>query len=211
MKNKTKVLGLLLAAILLVSTTVLGTMAYLTDTQEVKNTFTVGNVAITLDEAVIDANGAATATRTTQGNEYHLLPGHTYDKDPTVTVKEGSEESYIRMIVTVNEKADLDAIGVDIATVFQGYDLEKWGTPSETNNVAANTRTYKFRYANTVSAAAGDVKLEPLFTSIVIPGDITNEQLESINDLEINIVAQAIQADGFEDAAAAWAAFDAAE
>ena len=205
MKNKTKVLGLLLAAILLVSTTVLGTMAYLTDTQEVKNTFTVGNVAITLDEAVINANGAATATRTTEGNQYHLLPGHTYAKDPTVTVKAGSEESYIRMIVTVTKADELKSIGYTIFDIIN--DLNKTAWTYVADETADVDGTYEFRYNGTATAG----QLPALFTEITVPGEITNEQLESINGLAIDVVAQAIQADGFEDAAAAWAAFDAAE
>ena len=43
MKRKTKVLGMVTAAVLLVTATIFGTMAYLTSTDEVTNTFTVGN------------------------------------------------------------------------------------------------------------------------------------------------------------------------
>ena len=52
-----KFLLLTSSALLLVSLTVGVTLAYLTDTDEVDNTFTVGNVAITLDEAPIGADG----------------------------------------------------------------------------------------------------------------------------------------------------------
>ena len=67
------------SALLLVSLTVGVTLAYLTDTDEVDNTFTVGNVEITLDEASIGADGDATTGDRVKKNEYHLLPGH---KDP---------------------------------------------------------------------------------------------------------------------------------
>lgn len=56
-KTKTKALLMSLCAVLLVAASVLGTMAYLTDSKDVKNTFTVGNVAIKLDEAKVDENG----------------------------------------------------------------------------------------------------------------------------------------------------------
>ena len=61
MKKKTKALMLVLCAVLLVTASVLGTMAYLTSTDQVVNTFTVGKVAITLDEAQVDLDGTPVA------------------------------------------------------------------------------------------------------------------------------------------------------
>jgi len=67
MKTKSKALLLALCAVLLVAASVLGTMAYLTSRAEVTNTFTVGSVSITLDEAPVDENGeATTGTRVTE-------------------------------------------------------------------------------------------------------------------------------------------------
>ena len=87
MKKKTKALMLVLCAVLLVTASVLGTMAYLTSTDEVVNTFTVGQVAITLDEAKVNPDGTAvTPAERVKANAYHLLPGHAYTKDPTVHV-----------------------------------------------------------------------------------------------------------------------------
>lgn len=59
MKTRTKALLLTLCAALLVCATVLATMAFLTAKDAVTNTFTVGNVAITLDEAKVDVYGEA--------------------------------------------------------------------------------------------------------------------------------------------------------
>lgn len=108
MKTKSKALLLTLCAVLLVAASVLGTMAYLTSSAEVKNTFTIGKVEIKLDEAKVTADGIPVegAARVT-ANSYKLMPGTTYTKDPTVTVKAGSEESYVRMKVTFNNAAAL--------------------------------------------------------------------------------------------------------
>ncbi len=209
MKTKLKVLGLLMAAVLLVGTSILGTMAYLTSTDTVTNTFTVGNVKITLDEAKANADGTLVeGAERVKANEYKLMPGHTYNKDPMVTVKAGSEDAYIRVVVTVNEKAALDDIGINALQVFQGYDSTKWTLASQ-NAGKNDTMVYEFRYYITVSTvdSTKDKALEPLFEQIVVPGDITNEQLATLADLKIEIVANAIQADGFETADAAWAAF----
>ena len=103
MKTKSKALLLTLCAVLLVAASVLGTMAYLTSTDTVTNTFTVGKVEIKLDETdVTNPNGPRV-----KANSYKLMPGTTYTKDPTVTVKAGSEESYVRMKVTFNNAAAL--------------------------------------------------------------------------------------------------------
>ncbi len=208
MKKARKILSLALCAILLVSATVAGTLAYLTSTDEVTNTFSVGSVAIILDEAKANPDGALVeGAARVDANSYKLMPGHTYNKDPMVTVKGDSEESYIRMIVTVNKKSALDAIGISTLEVFEGYDSTKWVLASQKAG-ENDTMVYEFRYYTTVSTVdAADKALEPLFTKIVVPGTITNEQLATIAGLEIKIVANAIQADGFDGADAAWTAF----
>ena len=114
MKTKSKALLLTLCAVLLIAASVLGTMAYLTSSAEVKNTFTVGKVEIKLDEAKVTADGIPVegADRVT-ANSYKLMPGTTYTKDPTVTVLKGSEDSYVRMKVTFNNAKEIIALCTD--------------------------------------------------------------------------------------------------
>ena len=172
MKTKSKALLLTLCAVLLVAASVLGTMAYLTSTDTVTNTFTVGSVAIKLDEAKANPDGTLVeGADRVKGNAYKLLPGHTYNKDPMVTVLNGSEASYIKMTVTFSKA---DAL---------------W-------------------YKEAVGAPNGDVALDALFDSITVPGEITKEQLATIEGMTITVNAYAIQADGFANAEAAWAAFN---
>lgn len=248
-KTKTKALLMSLCAVLLVAASVLGTMAYLTDSKDVKNTFTVGNVAIKLDEAKVDEKGNLVknqddtlADRVTQ-NEYKLLPGHTYTKDPTVTVLAPSVESYVRMKVTFNKASALIAMctdpeyGDEVTGVENAFPLirmvkfveanaAKWDGIIPDNMVdteemladgkyfaydaEADTLTYYFYYKETVEAPTADVKdvkLATLFDSIKVPEWATGDQLKALQGFEINVVAEAIQADGFENADAAWAAF----
>ena len=190
----------------------MGTLAYLTSKDSVKNTFTVGKVKITLDEAKVDANGKviADADRVKE-NSYKLMPGHEYTKDPTVTVKAGSEESYVRQIVTVSfNKALSDAqLATNLDSIFQGYNASDWvrnAKDVKTEN-GKTVITYEYRYKETVTATDGDKKLPALFTGIKIPDDWTNETLAGFGEFEINIEAHAIQADGFTTADAAWAKF----
>ena len=242
MKTKSKALLLTLCAVLLVAASVMGTMAYLTSTDKVENTFTVGNVKITLDEAKVNTDGtlAAPAERV-KANEYKLLPGHTYTKDPTVTVKEVSESSYVRMKVTFNNAADIIAMctdpefaddgptGVENAyplirmVKFVEANAAKWDGIIPDNMVdtedmlgnakyfaydkTADTLNYYFYYNETVGAPNGDVKLPVLFNNITVPEWATGEQLAELNNFQITVVAEAIQAGSFANADKAWEAF----
>ena len=213
MKTKSKALLLTLCAVLLVTASVLGTMAFLTSDDEVVNTFSVGSVAIKLDEAKANADGTLVeGAERVKANSYKLLPGHTYNKDPMVTVLNGSEPSCIKMTVTFSKANELDAIfaptGADMTSIFDGYDATCWIAKGNTKDTATNTRTYEFWYKETVAAPNGDVALDALFDKIIVPGFITNEQLATIEGMTITVNACAIQADGFANAEAAWAAFE---
>ena len=212
MKTAKKAMLMTLCAIILVVATVFGTMAYLTSDDEVVNTFTVGNVAIKLDEAPVDENGAAVSGDRVKANSYKLLPGHVYDKDPTVTLLKGSETSYVKMTVTFSKASALDDIfaptGADLTSIFNGYDSANWIYKDNTKDTTADTRTYEFWYKEAVGASTADVALDALFDSITVPGTITKEQLATIEGMTITVNAYAIQADGFANADAAWAAFE---
>lgn len=201
----------------LVGATVLGTMAWLTDRDEVKNTFTVGNVEIKVDETDVDTEGNPTGGDRVQENEYHLIPGCTYTKDPTMTVKAGSVESYARMILTVHNASAVQAIidnynlG-DFSALIDGWDEELWLYHGFTEDTAANTISFEFRYKYIIPATDTDLVLAPLFTELVVPGEVTAEELQDLYDgtgaFQMNVVGHAIQTAGFDSEDAAWVAFD---
>ena len=72
------VVSLVLAVAAIVTASVVGTIAYMTSASKVSNVFTIGNVAITLDESLVKENGVPVddVTRTDR-NSYHLMPGET--------------------------------------------------------------------------------------------------------------------------------------
>ena len=210
--KKFKALLVVACALLLVAASVFGTMAYLTSTDTVTNTFTVGKVNIKLDEAQANTDGSLVeGADRVKANSYKLLPGHTYHKDPMVTVLSGSESSYVKMTVTFSKANELDAIfapnGANLTSIFNGYDAANWIAKGNTKDAAANTRTYEFWYKEAVGAPEGNVALDALFDSIMVPGAITKEQLATIEGMTITVNAYAIQADGFDNADDAWAAF----
>ncbi|MDO5323970.1 MAG: SipW-dependent-type signal peptide-containing protein [Clostridia bacterium] len=207
---------LLCSAVLLVCISIGATVAYLTSTDTVTNTFTVGNVKIKLDEAAANPDGSLVAgAARVKANSYKLLPGHTYNKDPMVTVLKGSEPCYVKMTVTFTKANELDAIfapdgGADLISIFKGYDSTNWIAKGNTKDTGKNTRTYEFWYNGTVDAPNADVALDALFDQIVVPGTITNDQLKTIEGMTITVNAYAIQADGFDTPDLAWAAYTAA-
>lgn len=209
MNKKTKFLLIALCAVFLVAASVIGTLAYFTDDEQAVNTFTVGKVDIVLDEAKVDEYGNVieNADRVTE-NSYKMIPGHEYVKDPTVTVKAGSEESYVRMLVTLNKMDEIKtALGNDFLpqNYVTGWDSTEWPCVSVKDN-GDNTATYEFRYYKIVDDSD---ELDPLFETIIFPGKLTGEQIANLGDFNIKVVAHAIQADGFSTADEAWDAFDA--
>ena len=213
--KKSKAILMVVCAMLLVAASVMGTLAYLTSTDEVVNTFSVGKVKITLDEAKVGEDGKALtgeAAARVKGNNYHLLPGHEYDKDPTVTVKAGSDESYIRMMVTVTFKNELTdtLLATNLDNIFTGYDATEWIRNDKTVSADNKTITYEYRYFETVAGAKNaegkDINnvLPALFTGISVPDNYTENEINILNGMEIAITAEAIQADGFTDADDAW-------
>jgi predicted ribosomally synthesized peptide with SipW-like signal peptide len=211
--KKSKVLITVLCVVLLVTVSVLGTLAYLTSQDEVVNTFTVGKVKITLDEADVNEDGTEiVGADRVKENNYHLIPGKTYKKDPTLTVKAKSEDSYVRMLLTIDHASEFDAIyapnKADLTTIFNGYDANNWVCEGVTGDSVKNTVTYEFRYKEIVRKSDTDTILDTLFDSITVPSTFDSADMASIVDLKITVIGHAIQATGFANEDAAWTAFD---
>lgn len=209
MNSKRKALTMVLCALLLVSATMFATIAYLTSKDEVNNTFTVGNVQITLDEAEVDLYGTPVeGNKRVKANEYKLIPGHSYTKDPTITVEANSEECYVRALVTINKREALYNLPSNI-NIEDCFDInEDWVFKSETEDIDGDTYTYEFWYNSKVETNSDkDTILPAVFEKIIVPESLTNAQLETLEGLKIDVVAHAIQADGFDTADDAWKAF----
>lgn len=193
MKTTKKALLLALCAVLLVVSTVFATLAYLTSTTKVvENTFTIGKVKITLDEAKVDLYGAkvANASRVTE-NEYKLIPGHNYTKDPTIHVEAGSEECYLFVKVTDEIAAIQDA--KTVATQMAGNEWLPLG---------GEEGVYYLK--GTIDASKSDKDIDvPVFAYFTIKGDA---EVAGYDGKTITVQAYAIQKDGFNTAADAWKA-----
>lgn len=199
--KKSKAILMALCAVLLVAASVMGTLAYLTSTDTVTNTFTVGKVEITLDEADVNADGTPVqGADRVDANEYHLLPGHTYAKDPIVHVDADSEDCYL-FVKVVNEIAAIEEKGTTEApattTVAAQMAAKGWK--------AVDGQTGVYVYTNKTEnpvAVEGGANVT-VFEKFVIDDNVNNTTLAGYNNKTITVTAYAVQADGFETKTAA--------
>ena len=230
MKKGTKIIGLILAVVLLMTATVFGTLAYLqATTDQLKNTFTVGKVEIALDEArtntsgqPLDSNGTLVSDRKSAerydgstgktGNEYHLVPGKVYTKDPTVTVDKDSEDSYVFVKVINNLEYKVNRTNKTLEAAsdssYSTISQQITGSPNSWTALTGVDNVYYKKFTNDPNATA-DTKWE-VFTLFKISDDVTNDQFTEYTtnvqsaDQVITIKAYAIQSEGFADAKTAW-------
>ena len=186
MKKTRKILAMAACAILLVCISVGATVAYLTSTDEVTNTFTIGTVAITLDEAPVGADGKKIAGNRVKANSYKLMPGHTYTKDPTIHVAAASDDCYL-FVKVANEITAIEGE----TTVAAQMTAKGWVA------VDGVTGVYVYTQSNAPAVVAGGSNVT-VFDNFTISGTVDNATLATYNNKTITVTAYAIQADGFE-------------
>lgn len=228
MKIKSKALLLALCAVLLVVASVLTTLSYLTDTKEVKNVFTVGNVKITLDEAKVNTSGeplkkaadtsedvpaesVAAAYRVT-ANEYKLQPGKTYTKDPTIHVDQNSEPCFLFVKIDngLVQTIESTAVNIEAATQTDGYKTiaDQMAALGWVEVTGADLVDGIYAYVGTADGAtlplqvAGSTDIA-IFKEFKIADSVDGTTLANFDGSQITVTAYAVQASGFEGKSAA--------
>ena len=192
MKKAKNALLLALCAVLLVGATIAGTLAFLTDTDEVKNTFTVGEIGITLDEAKVNEYGVPVeGADRVKTNAYKLIPGKTYVKDPKIHVSANSEDSYIFVCVQ-NGLAAYEAAGE--TTIAKQMEAKGWAAVPNTTDVF-----YKVYNKNTNIV---DIEVFDSFT--IASSHELGADWNAAENAEITITAYAIQRETMTSVEAAW-------
>ena len=176
-------------AICMMATLVVGmSLAYFTDTDSKTNTFTVGNVDITLTEPSWLGDTSEDAVR--------LIPGKTIAKDPTITVAQGSQTAYTFMKMELS--ADFLELITDWATAQQVTDpkavIGAWFTSATSPKIMAMGSDYVILGVLSPKAAGDSVKY---FDAVTVPGTVTQDMIKANGTYTINITAYAIQAEGF--------------
>lgn len=227
--NMKKIAILALSLCMIAAIAVTGTIAYFTDTDENNNTFSFGNVDITLDEAPVEKNEENDQYEEVEGdrvteNEYPLIyPGATLPKDPTIH-NEGDSDAYVRVKVRVERGINWmhPVYGKGWAEYednFMAMINDTLGTGWEIVDTYAligdeNYIEYTINYTPRLEAGEDTTAV---FTEIYIPTTLTNEIVNTyIGEYPaltaIDIYAEAVQAEGFTSVEEAFAAtFDYAE
>lgn len=180
MKNK-KLISMVVAIALVAVIGVGATLAYFTDKEEATNVIKMGHVDITLTEPKFDEDTDGTKEIT------DIEPGKTIEKDPTITVVEGSKDAYVRATVEVKLTDDPkteNKMDEEVLKKELEFDLEDGWFFNETDGY--------FYYKD--SLTAGETK--KLFSYVTIPASWGNECADIT--FEIVVKAEAIQADNFE-------------
>ena len=141
------------------------------------NTFTYGNINITLTEST--------------GNNYKIIPGKDITKDPKVTVKATSEACWL--FVEVKEEGTFVADKVT-------YSIADGWTKGDGTKIPANV------YYREVSAVTADTDFSVLKDNkITVKDTLTKEDIKNITtNPTLTFTAYAVQKDGIADAATAW-------
>ena len=214
--TKKRFVAILLCVTLVALAAIGATFAYLTDTKTVDNTFTMGNVAIKLDETNVND---PTGDRVTS-NAYNVYPGAVVTKDPIVH-NVGANAAYIRATVNVSNWMNLCAAYYpDFKYTFgqEGYKAalnllvgelgEGWSVvgveAGDTFTIGQFDAKFILKYDGKLAANADTTAM---FQTITIPAGIDNANTESFSG--VKVVAQAIQADGFDTWEKAFEAYDA--
>lgn len=173
-----------IAAVCLTATLGVGaTLAYYTSTtDEVKNTFTVGNVKIDLVEPTWKPDEGLT-----------LVPGAEVAKNPLIT-NIGASAGY--MMLKVDGMAELADMGFNVKNGdADGYNFAKWILVDENGTVLEQPADHMLvdgYYIYADGAVAAGAQTEPLFTSVVF-----DENAEEAAAAAYQIVAKYKDAAGF--------------
>lgn len=170
MKRK-KLVSMLAAVALVAVVGIGGTLAYFTDTDEVSNVVTMGEVSGTLTEE---------GGTNTEGMQFDdVMPGDVIEKDPTVTLDADSQDAYVRVKLVYSEgfPANLGDLGLNV-------DQTKW----------SYNDGYYYYIANDGIMKAGES--EELFTEVTIPKDWNNAVVGE--SFTLDLTAEFIQADNID-------------
>lgn len=255
--TKKRFVAILLCVTLVALAAIGATFAYLTSTDSVTNTFTVGNVKIDLIESSLHRENAGVANGATSDSELwsdveklgtgntskykagdtfytdaqieanaaeykcenvKLLPGESYHKMPYVK-NTGSEDAYIRIRVMIPADLDTAILNSSMYTSTALNNKEFTMAYDNSGTVERNSVKYNvYTFTRIDPLAAGAMTYWNVWGTIHMDPDTTGEELAGFfgegkpyanGVFPVLVEADGIQSDGFADAAAAWAAFDA--
>ena len=191
-KTLRKILPVLALVLVVAVASVGGTLAWLkVETAPVVNTFTVGDINITLTETkgTVKSDGK---------HEFKIIPGVDIEKDPKVTVKANSEACWL--FVKVEEANWPDFKEADTTTRKVKHDIADGWTKLTGVNGVNNV------YYREVNATTADTDFAVLKDNkVTVSENLTKAEANAITaSPTLTFTAYAVQKDGFQTAADAW-------
>ena len=188
--SKKKIISLCLVVCLL-ATAIGGTLAYFTDTDSEKNTFTVGKVDIDVSETN-KINGTDVT-----GNAFeNVMPGTQITKTAVVT-NNSSETAYVRVVVHLNNQIGLynmlldkethNNLAVDMTKVMPGWNF----TPEKSDK--ANDAGMRYIWDETKTTATG---VEVIAVDVAMANQQSGKYLADPNNYIITDDEKAAASDG---------------
>ena len=252
-----KTIAIVALVVLVAVASVLGTLAYLTDTKTATNTFTVGNVSIELLESSLHRENAGVANGQTSTSELwsdvkmegtgntskykagdtfytdaqieanaqeykcenvKLNPGQSYHKMPYVK-NTGVNDAYIRIRVMFPADLDTAILNSSMYTttaIKSGEFTFAYDSSGTVEREGIKYNVYTFTRVDPLKA--DEMTYWNVWGTVHMDAGVTNADLAKLfgegkpyanGIFPVRVEADAIQADGFADASAAWTAFDA--
>ena len=218
-KKLLTIFALLVVMVALVVVSVMGTIAFMTASAAVSNTFTVGDVAIHMYESKVTNKGQDRvaddpsingAMKDSDGNNYHLMPGLTYVKDPTIYVNANCDEAYLFVKVR-NNISTIEA--TDAPTIAQQLAAHGWqefintstgmvylytGVNSDGTDLSGDDLTAIQNKTREPKVVGGTAEMQSIdvFDSFKVA---TNADVKLYGGAKVTLTAFAIQADSFEN------------
>ena len=189
--KKVNLKAVLAAAAVLAVLTVGGIYAYLTFTQSVTNTFTVGSVSATLTEPGWDAAA---------DEHSDIYPAKSFVKDPTITIGETSNDAVVFMevtypvqnVVTANSDGSKNA-AADTQLFTPGTLGDGWTELSAKETTGEGTVTKVYGLNTELAAGEDSTLFEEVTFANVVEGEVSGS-------LDVVVKADAIQAGGMTKA-----------
>lgn len=233
-KNSKKIIIGVLSVCVIAALGVGGTLAFLTDSEQKTNTFSMGDLDITLREPHWDDDGDGDGDEDNvdddkdpdNGDGRDLKPGDTREKDPTVEAVKG--DSYMRVVMVIKDTSgdeptvitNQERLELILSTIRYCTDgkinkdghyllediegIDRVNPKFEYDEKRSTGGTYFYNYKGKFQQ--GDKAV--LFTHIVIPGDWKKEQVDLAGNYQIVIQAQAIQWENIGDSETAFELLD---
>lgn len=192
MRKGYKVLALVLAVVLVLGAVIGTTVAWLiTNTTPVVNTFTYGDINITLEET----DTGLDEDNDKKTNQYQMVPGKEIDKDPKVTVLKNSEDCWL--FVKLEKSSNFDE--------FMTYAIADGWTELDATK-------YPGIYYREVAMSDNDAEFTVLKDNkVTVKTDVTKDMFNKLdadanNKIypQLKVTAYAVQKAGVDTPAAAW-------